>query len=96
MTHERIALLEDAYGLKTCQNAEIMFSFLLIGIKAKWTPIIPKALEFVQSNGRIKYVKPVYRKLFSWEESRQKALDTFEKNQPFMHPITVIVVKSQV
>ncbi|KAF1561683.1 UNVERIFIED_CONTAM: Aminopeptidase ltah-1.1, partial [Eudyptes robustus] len=92
LSHERVALLEEKYKLSSSGNSEIRFSFILIGIKAKWTPIIPKALEFVSEVGRLKFVKPIYRKLFAWEESKQQALQTFEKNKPFMHPITVIVV----
>jgi leukotriene-A4 hydrolase len=96
LDQEKIALLEEAYGLKDCQNSEIMFSFLLIGIKAKWMPVIKKSLEFVKFNGRIKFVKPIYNKLFKWNEAREEALQNFEKCKPSMHPITVIVVKSQI
>lgn len=96
MDKERVALLEEKYDLKGCTNSEMMFSFMLIGIKAKWPPIIEKALNFVKLNGRIKFVKPIYTKLFAWEEARQTALNNFEKCKPFMHPISVIVVKSQI
>jgi leukotriene-A4 hydrolase len=96
LAHERIELLEYAYGLNKTENAEITFSFLLIGIKAKWKPIIEKALAFVQSTGRIKFVKPVYKKMFDWPEARDAAIEVFNKNRPFMHPITVLVVKSQI
>jgi hypothetical protein len=86
-----------------------MFSFLLIGIKAKWPAVIQKSLDFIKSNGRIKvsfnflisskkffqFVRPLYKKLFDWPESRQQAVETFENNKKYMHPITVIVVKGQ-
>lgn len=91
---ERVALMEQKYQLSASGNCEVRFSFLLIALKAKWSPILPKVLEFITEVGRMKYVKPIYKKLFSWEESRQQALDTFAKNEKFMHPITVIVVKS--
>ncbi|KAI6225082.1 Multiple C2 and transmembrane domain-containing protein 2 [Aphelenchoides fujianensis] len=93
--HDRIALLEKAYGLDTSTNSEVTFSFLLIGIKAKWPPVIQKTLQFVQQNGRIKFLRPLYKKLFDWADSREQALQTFEKSRPFMHPISAIVVKSQ-
>ncbi|KAI6208668.1 Leuk-A4-hydro-C domain-containing protein [Aphelenchoides besseyi] len=95
LSHDRIALLEEAYELNKTGNSEVTFSFLLIGIKAKWTPVIEKALEFVKANGRIKFVRPIFKKLFDWKESREMAIETFEKNQSVMHPITVIVVKAQ-
>ncbi|KAI6230990.1 Leuk-A4-hydro-C domain-containing protein [Aphelenchoides besseyi] len=95
LSHDRVALLEEAYELDKTGNSEVTFSFLLIGIKAKWTPVIEKALEFVKANGRIKFVRPIFKKLFDWKESRELAIETFEKNQSVMHPITVIVVKAQ-
>ncbi|CAD5205359.1 unnamed protein product [Bursaphelenchus okinawaensis] len=94
LSHERVALMEQKYKFSSSGNSEIRFSFLLIALKAKWVPIIEKALEFVTEVGRLKFVKPIYRKLFDWAESKDKALGTFEKNKQFMHPITVIVVKS--
>uniref|UniRef100_A0A915E0B0 Peptidase M1 leukotriene A4 hydrolase/aminopeptidase C-terminal domain-containing protein n=1 Tax=Ditylenchus dipsaci TaxID=166011 RepID=A0A915E0B0_9BILA len=84
--------IEALYSLNSVGNYEILKSWILIAIKAKWTPIIEFALEFVTKQGRMKFVKPVYRKLLSWEESKQKALETFEKNIPYMHPITAAVV----
>jgi len=91
---ERVEQLEETYSLNSIGNYEIRLSWILLAIKAKWTPIIERALEFVSEQGRIKYVKPVYRKLFAWDKSRNKALETFERNKPFMHPITVHIVKT--
>jgi leukotriene-A4 hydrolase len=87
-------LLAQKYGLNESNNFELLLPYIQIGIKAKWPPIIPKALKFVQSNGRIKYLKPVYADLLNWEESHPQAIATFKKDVPFMHPITIGVVSN--
>ncbi|KAI6230996.1 Leuk-A4-hydro-C domain-containing protein [Aphelenchoides besseyi] len=95
LSHDKVALLGKAYGLNESGNAEIVSAFIFIGLKAQWQPMIPKALEFVTAVGRMKYLRPIYKKLFNWPESRELAVQTFEKNRPFMHPITVHTVKAQ-
>jgi leukotriene-A4 hydrolase len=94
LSHSRVELLEKKYALNSSHNAEVLFSWMLIALKAQWKPIIPHALQFAVSQGRMKYCKPIFRKLFAWEESRQLALEAFEKNKKFMHPITKQVISS--
>jgi leukotriene-A4 hydrolase len=45
---------------------------------------VPLALEFVTEQGRMKYIRPLYRDLYAWEEVRARAIDTFQKNRPSM------------
>lgn len=42
------------------------------------------ALNFVTEQGRMKYVRPIYRDLYAWEAVRQKAIDTFLANKDKM------------
>jgi leukotriene-A4 hydrolase len=93
LNQERVELLSSKYDLTESKNAEIIFPFILIGIKAKWLPIIQKSLNFLNSIGRIKFVRPIYTKLFEWNEAKQVAVDNFEKFKPFMHPITVSTIE---
>jgi hypothetical protein len=65
----------------------------MIGIKAKWEPILPKVFGFLEVVGRGLYLKPIYRNLFEWPEKRAQAIEFFEKRIPFMNPISVGVVK---
>ncbi|KAI6225081.1 Leukotriene A-4 hydrolase [Aphelenchoides fujianensis] len=87
-------LLEKAYGLDKTGNYELLHTFYQIALKAEWPPVVEKALQFVTVCGRMKYVKPLYKRLFAWPHSRQQALDTLQKNKPVMHPITFICVSN--
>ncbi|KAI6179628.1 Leuk-A4-hydro-C domain-containing protein [Aphelenchoides besseyi] len=89
LAHDRIELMGKAYELDQSTNMKIMFAYILIGLKAEWPPIIEKALKFVSSFGGLTTLRQVYKKLFKWSASRELAIQTFEKNRPFMHPITI-------
>ena len=69
--------MEALYSLSNCSNVEIVFRWIRLGIKARWEPSVPEALKLVTVQGRMKYVRPLYKDLYGWEEKRQQAIDTF-------------------
>ena len=38
---------------------------------------VGEAVRLVREQGRMKYIRPVYRALYHWEEQRQLAVETF-------------------
>ncbi|KAI1715474.1 peptidase family m1 domain-containing protein [Ditylenchus destructor] len=94
LSPNRALLLEKAYDLNSVGNCEVFYSWALVAVKAKWPPIIPHALDFLTRQGRMKYLKPVYKRLFAWEDSREQAIVRFNQNAPFMHPIAVRAIKA--
>lgn len=42
-------------------NAEIKFRWLRLGLRAHWTERVDDALKFVTEQGRMKFVRPIYR-----------------------------------
>lgn len=49
--------------------------------------IVPHVLTFVKEVGRMKFVRPLYRDLYGWEEHRSKAVETFQGWRHNYHPI---------
>uniref|UniRef100_A0AC35U662 Leuk-A4-hydro_C domain-containing protein n=1 Tax=Rhabditophanes sp. KR3021 TaxID=114890 RepID=A0AC35U662_9BILA len=94
ITIEKVKKLTDVYKLDKTENCEIIMSWLTLGLKAEWHDIIEPALAFSSTYGRLKYVKPLYKRLFEWKESKDLAIASFKKNIPFMHPITAHVVSN--
>ncbi|KAK6042471.1 leukotriene A4 hydrolase [Cooperia oncophora] len=84
--------LTSCYKLEDAKNFEVKFSWLMLGMETKWEPVIPKALAFVLTVGRLKYCKPIYRSLFNWPAARASAIQQFESNRKNMHPITASVI----
>uniref|UniRef100_A0A1I7TXC0 Leuk-A4-hydro_C domain-containing protein n=1 Tax=Caenorhabditis tropicalis TaxID=1561998 RepID=A0A1I7TXC0_9PELO len=91
---DRMPELTATYKLDQAKNAELKFSWLMLGLENKWTPIVDASLAFALSVGRMKYCKPIYRSLFCWSATRDRAISQFKANIPNMHPITVKAIQS--
>ncbi|PIC34596.1 hypothetical protein B9Z55_014201 [Caenorhabditis nigoni] len=91
---DRMPALTATYKLDQAKNAELKFSWLMLGLETKWTPIIDASLAFALAVGRMKYCKPIYRSLFGWSATRDRAISQFKANIPNMHPITVKAIQS--
>lgn len=86
---EKVAVMVDKYQLKKVINSEVRCSWLTLGLKAHFEGAIQEAVKFVSEQGRMKYLEPMYRGLFTWPKTKQLALDTFEANKPNMMKIAV-------
>lgn len=49
--------------------------------------------HFVNSQGRMKYVRPLYRDLYAWEAVRQQAIDNFLENEKFMMHVSAYTLR---
>ena len=54
------------------------------------TAIIPLTVEFLKSQGRMKYLRPLYRALF--KKRKEVALGTFREARSSYHPIAAKMV----
>ncbi|GAB6032774.1 Leukotriene A-4 hydrolase [Chamberlinius hualienensis] len=79
-----LEFMEKIYKLNSVVNSEIRVQWLRLGLQSKWKVAIPLALNFVVEQGRMKFLKPLYRALYNWEDSRQLAIDTFLKHRDEM------------
>jgi len=90
---EKLDRMEDLYRLSQTGNMEILFLWIRLGIKARWEVAASKALDFVNSMGRMKFVGPIYEDLNSWEDKRQEAIDNFTKNKKYLMQSCANLVK---
>lgn len=74
-----------AYSLTGSRNVELTSRFFGIGLVAKDTAVYQPTADLLGQVGRMKFVRPLYRKLNKVD--RPLALATFEKNKDFYHPI---------
>lgn len=77
----KVEKLNDLYGLSNSTNYYILVPFTRLGLAAKWEPSVERAVEIVSSQGTYEFTKPLYKDLYSWEDKRQQALDTFLLNK---------------
>lgn len=80
--------MDSLYALSAERNCEIRFRWCQLGIRAEYSRVLPCALGMLSEQGRMKFVRPLYRSLFKSTMGHQAALDHFAKNKNSFHPIT--------
>ncbi|KAF4967502.1 hypothetical protein FSARC_4966 [Fusarium sarcochroum] len=85
LSADRAQLMGKTYDFLSSKNVEILSAYYLIALKAQDTAIYQDAATLLGRVGRMKFVRPLFRALNKVD--RQLALDTFEKNKDFYHPI---------
>ncbi|EXJ56431.1 leukotriene A-4 hydrolase [Cladophialophora yegresii CBS 114405] len=73
------------YSLKETRNVEISARYYQIAMKANDWTIKDFVVKLLGEVGRMKFVRPLYRGLMKMDY--QLAVETFEKNKDFYHPI---------
>jgi leukotriene-A4 hydrolase len=79
------------YGLIETQNVELKSAYYQIAMKAKDTSSYPAVAELLGNVGRMKFVRTLFRTLTKVD--RDLAVETFEKNRDFYHPICRMLVE---
>ncbi|KAF4636363.1 hypothetical protein G7Y89_g1744 [Cudoniella acicularis] len=85
LTASQSFAMGKAYSLTHTRNVELSSRYLGIGLNAKDETVYQPTCELLGKVGRMKFVRPLYRKLA--QVDRALAVKTFEKNIDFYHPI---------
>merc|ERR1712107_531441 len=63
------------YKMEDCSNVEVEFKWIRLGLAAKWDKAVQPALRLATVQGRMKFVRPLYRDLYGRRrDSRQSTL----------------------
>ncbi|XP_072942485.1 leukotriene A-4 hydrolase isoform X1 [Epargyreus clarus] len=90
---DSIRSLGEAYKLTGSKNSEIVYRWLRLCIRSKDDTKLSDVFAFVNSQGRMKYVRPIYRDLYAWEDVRSQAIENFLKNEPYMMHVSAYTVR---
>ncbi|XP_028167560.1 leukotriene A-4 hydrolase isoform X1 [Ostrinia furnacalis] len=90
---EKLRTLGTEYRVSSSKNSEIVYRWLRLCIRSRDEDRITDAFDFVNHQGRMKYVRPIYRDLYAWEEVRPRAIDNFLKNEPYMMHVSAYTVR---
>jgi leukotriene-A4 hydrolase len=77
--------LGKTYSLLDSKNAELKTAFYQIALRAEDKSVYSSVADLLGEVGRMKFVRPLFRSLN--KVNRDLALETFEKNRDFYHPI---------
>jgi len=79
--------LGEVYGLTKSRNSEVRHRWYDISIMAGNSDVLESVVQFITEQGRMKFVRPLYRALFGSDMGKQLALDTFAKYRATYHPV---------
>jgi leukotriene-A4 hydrolase len=86
--------MNSVHKFTDMRNAEILFRFILMCIKSEDLGILSAAIYFMTSQGRMKYVRPLYRALHKSEMAKEIAQQVFLDHKDFYHPICAKMIAS--
>jgi hypothetical protein len=61
LSHPAIIVMDKVYKFTTVLNSEIRFRWQKVCLLAEYEPIFPHVIKFVTEQGRMKFVRPLYR-----------------------------------
>jgi leukotriene A-4 hydrolase/aminopeptidase len=89
LSASRMRELDDALGLTRRTNSEVIFQWLILAVRHHYEPAYPRLEEFLTSQGRRKFLKPLYEELIKTPDGRERARQIYAKARPTYHPIAV-------
>ena len=89
LSAERMAALDDAFGLTESRNAEIAHQWLLAAIRVGYRRADVRLERYLVGIGRRKLIAPLYEALAATPDGRERALAIYRRARPGYHPISV-------
>jgi aminopeptidase N len=84
--------LDAAWSLTNAENSEILAEWLLIAIRSGYEPANPALERFLTTQGRRKFLEPIYTELARTGEGRARALAIYARARPLYHAIAADTV----
>lgn len=89
LQREHMTDLDNTFKLTKTGNAEVLHLWLLHAIAAKYEQAYPALEKFLTSQGRRKFIKPLYAKLAETPEGLELAKKIYQKARPTYHSVSV-------
>jgi aminopeptidase N len=86
---QRLAELDRAFRFSSSGNSEILEAWLLIAIKNRYEPAFAALDRFLTTQGRRKFLRPLYAELVKTDWGRAMAIDIYRRARPTYHSVSV-------
>ncbi|CAL8090962.1 unnamed protein product [Calicophoron daubneyi] len=90
---ENLRIIDSMLQLSKQNNAEIRCEWSLLCIRSRYLDALDSCFEFLNSQGRMRYTRPLYRALNEWTEVRERVHANFRSCCPHMHRTTMMLVQ---
>jgi leukotriene-A4 hydrolase len=85
---ERLAVLDQAFGFSERRNSEVLYEWLHIAIRRHYQPAMPALERFLLSQGRRKFVRPLFDDLMKTDWGKADAKRIYAAARPTYHAVT--------
>jgi len=89
----QLTTLDRAFGLSERGNSEVLFLWLRVALRHRHQPAMPVLETFLTSQGRRKFVRPLFEDLLKTDWGRPVAERIFAKARPMYHSVTASSVE---
>ena len=87
MTPAQLTDLDRAFRLTDRRNSEVLFLWLRIAIRHQHQPAMPALERFLTSQGRRKFLQPLYEELMKTDWGKPVAQRIYTRARPLYHPV---------
>jgi aminopeptidase N len=84
----QLTTLDRAFGLSESGNSEVLFLWLRVAIRHHYQPAMPSLERFLTTQGRRKFVKPLFEELLKTDWGRPVAERIYARAKPMYHSVT--------
>ncbi len=86
-----VAQMEDldrAFGFSRQGNSEVLFIWLRLAVRHHYQPAMPALERFLTSQGRRKFLKPLYEDLMATDWGKPEAKRLYQRARPLYHAVS--------
>ncbi|KAI8890225.1 leukotriene A-4 hydrol [Backusella circina FSU 941] len=96
LPHPLIEKMDELYQFTPNHNADLRLRWQQVCLMTSYEPIYPEVVKFVTEQGRMKFVRPLYRQLHEAKNGAQLAVDTYLAHKSFYHPIAAQLIEKDI
>ena len=85
---QRMKQLDDRFNFTRSGNNEILAAWLDLAIQNRYEPAYPALEQFLTSQGRRKFLEPLYKRLAATPEGMERARAIYTKARPTYHSVS--------
>jgi leukotriene-A4 hydrolase len=87
LSEAQLAALDRAFGFTRSGNSEVLFAWLRIAVRSHYRPAMPALEHFLTSQGRRKFLTPLYRDLLATDWGKEEAKRIYASARPHYHAV---------
>lgn len=96
LPHHLVQKMDELYNFTPNHNADLRLRWQQVCLMTSYEPIYPEVVKFITEQGRMKFVRPLYRLLHQAKNGAQLAVDTYLQHKSFYHPIAAQLIEKDI